>query len=135
MKKIGMNSTPPTKITCSFTRPSGNTEFTARPARKAPTIFSTPASSAPREARNRATKTASTIRFSSLMPRSTRRRPSQRMPITTTRAKPPILSSSRPRPSPLRLPWPSPSPTASSNRATMSVKIVLPTLTTTDSSF
>ena len=69
------------------------------------------------------------------MPRSTRRRPSQRMPITTIRAKPPILSNSRPKSRPLRLPWPSPSPTASSSRATMSVKIVLPTLTTTDSSF
>ena len=84
MKKIGINSTPPTKITCSFTRPSGRTEFTAKPARKAPTIFSTPASSAPREARNKATNTASTMRFSSLIPRITSRCPSQRIATTTT---------------------------------------------------
>ena len=135
MKKIGMNSTPPTKITCSFTRPSGSTEFTASPARKAPTIFSTPASSAPRDARNRATSTASTMRFSSLMPRITSRLPSQRMPTTTTTAKRAILSSNQVMPKPLRSPLPRPRPTASSSRATMSVKIVLPTLTTTDSSF
>ena len=85
MKKIGMNRLAPTKITCSFTRPSGSTPLTASPARKAPTIFSTPASSAARAARNTASSTSTNSWLSLFTLRRTSGRPS-RWISTSTRA-------------------------------------------------
>ena len=85
MKKTGMNRLAPTTITCSLTRPSGSTALTARPARKAPTIFSTPASSAARAARNTASNTATNSWLSLLTLRCTRLRP-RRVITSTTRA-------------------------------------------------
>ncbi len=55
-KKQGINKTLPINSTFSLTGLRPNTSLTAKPARNAPTIFSTPITCAPTDATNNASK-------------------------------------------------------------------------------